>query len=74
MNFDHELEVDTERDVIGSMKSETSRRGGLSSSERLFFDMWIAHSHGNGFDFNRGHFYSIANKEYIGAPIGSQDI
>jgi len=65
MNFDHEFEVDTERDVIGSMKSETSRRGGLSSSERLFFDIWIAHSHGNGFDFNRGHFYSIANKEKL---------
>ena len=74
MNFDHEFEVDTERDVIGNMKSETSGRGGLSSSERLFFDMWIAHSHGNGFDFNRGHFYSIANKEKLSFFIENVDL
>ncbi len=74
MDFDHEFEIDTERDTIGAIKTETSRRGGLSSSERLYFDMWIAHSHGNRFEFNRGHFYGIGNREKLGYFIENIDL
>jgi hypothetical protein len=74
MIFENEFDVDLERDVISYIKPETSRKAGLSSSERLFFDVWVAHSHGNGFEFNRGHFYGIGDREKLGYFIEQIDI
>lgn len=74
MVFENEFDVDLERDVISYLKPETSRKGGLSSSERLFFDIWVAHSHGNGFEFNQGHFYGIGNREKLGYFIEQIDL
>jgi len=74
MNFDHEFDVDTDRDVIGAIKTETSRRAGLSSSERLYFDMWIAHTHSNGFEFNRGHFFGIGDRDKLAYFIKNIDL
>ena len=74
MNFDHEFDVDTERDVIGAIKTETSRRTGLSSSERLYFDMWIAHTHSNGFEFNSGHFFGIGDRDKLAYFIKNIDL
>lgn len=74
MVFENEFDVDLERDVISFIKPETSRKAGLSSSERLFFDIWVAHSHENGFEFNRGHFYGIGNREKLGYFIEHIDI
>jgi len=74
MDFENEFEVDKERDTIGAIKTETSRRGDLSSSEKLYYDIWIAHSHNNGFEFNRGHFYGIGDREKLGYFIENIDL
>ena len=73
MEFDYEFEVDIEKDVI-SNKSGRSRKGSLSSIERLYFDIWLTHSHGNSFEFSRGHFYSLGNREKMGYFIKNIDI
>lgn len=62
MVFDNEFAVDEERDVI-SYRKESSKIGALSSSERFYFDVWIAHTHGDRFEFNSGQFFSISDKE-----------
>lgn len=62
MVFDNEFDVDEERDVI-SFRKESSKMGALSSSERFYFNVWIAHSHGDRFEFNDGQFFSISDKD-----------
>jgi len=62
MKFENEFEVDEDRDVISNLKRETSMKENLSSSERLFYDIWVAHSHRNGFEFDRGYFYGLDNR------------
>ena len=62
MVFENEFAVDEERDAI-SYRKDSSRINSLSSSERFYFDVWIAHTHGNRFEFNSGQFFSISNKE-----------
>jgi hypothetical protein len=74
MVFENEFEVDEKNDVISYLKSETSRKNGLSSSERLYYDIWVAHSHGNGFEFNSGKFFSISDREKLGYFIEQLDI
>lgn len=74
MNFDHEFEVDTQRDTIGAIKTRNSRRDGLSSSERFYFDIWIAHTHGNGFEFNHGHFFRIGDRDKFSYFIKNIDL
>lgn len=74
MVFDNEFEVDVQNDVISNLKPETSRKNGLSSSERLYYDIWVAHSHGNGFEFNNGKFFSIGDREKLGYFIEQLDI
>lgn len=61
MQFENEFEVDEDRDVISNLKRDTSMKNNLSSSEMLFYDIWLAHSHGKRFDFDRGLFYSLDN-------------
>lgn len=62
MKFENEFEVDEDEDVISNIKSETSKKEDLSSSESLFYNIWIAHSHGKKFDFDRGYFYGLDNR------------
>ncbi|MBZ9730782.1 hypothetical protein LB467_13890 [Salegentibacter sp. JZCK2] len=62
MKFENEFEVDEDRDVIINLKPETSMKGRLSSSETLFYNIWVAHSHGNKFEFDRGYFYGLDNR------------
>ncbi len=62
MVFENEFEIDEERDVI-SYRKESSKMGALSSSERFFYDVWVAHTHGDRFEFNSGQFFSIGDKE-----------
>lgn len=59
MNFDNEFDIDEERDTISAIKRNTSHKKDLSSSERLFFDIWVAHTHGYPFEFSRGEFFSL---------------
>ena len=65
MVFDNEFEIDEDKDVIGSLKRKTSQKEGLSSSERLYYDIWVAHSHSNKFEFKRGHFHSLSTNEKL---------
>jgi hypothetical protein len=74
MVFDDEFEVDVQNDVLSNLKPETSRKNGLSSSERLYYDIWVAHSHGNGFEFNNGKFFNIADREKLGYFIEQLDL
>lgn len=74
MVFENEFEVDVQRDVISNLKLETSRKNGLSSSERLYYDIWVAHSHGNGFEFNNGKFFNIGNRQKLGYFIEQLDL
>ncbi|MFV0592987.1 MAG: hypothetical protein ACK5M7_16550 [Draconibacterium sp.] len=62
MNFENEWEVDKNEDRIIRYKEESSRAGGLSSSERMLFEFWLCHVRGMGriefehsfFNFSRG--------------------
>lgn len=76
MRFENEFDVDIERDVISNLKPETSMKENLSSSERLFYDIWVAHSHGNRFEFNRGFFYGLdkRNRKKMAFLIEQLDI
>ena len=76
MRFENEFDVDVDRDVISNLKPETSMKNRLSSSERLFYDIWVAHSHGNRFEFNRGHFYGLdkGNRKKMAFLIEQLDI
>tara|TARA_R110001606_G_C15250202_1_gene637294 strand:+ start:28 stop:921 length:894 start_codon:yes stop_codon:yes gene_type:complete len=62
MKFENEFEIDEDRDVISNLKPETSMKGNLSSSETLFYNIWVAHSHGKRFEFDRGYFYGLDNR------------
>lgn len=59
MDFNHEFDVDAESDTISNVKSETSNRDDLSTSERFFFDVWIAHTNGTNFNFDNGAFFRL---------------
>ncbi len=74
MVFEDEFEVDVLSDVISNLKPDTSRKNVLSSSERLYYDIWVAHSHGNGFEFNNGKFFNIADREKLGYFIEQLDL
>lgn len=62
MNFDNEWEVDKIEDRIIRYKEESSRASGLSSSEKMLFEVWLCHVQGMGkiefvhsfFNFDRG--------------------
>ncbi|MFB9294976.1 hypothetical protein [Persicitalea jodogahamensis] len=62
MVFENEFEVDITKDTIGLIKS-SDRKKSLSSSERFYYDIWIAHSHGNKFELESGKFFSISDKD-----------
>ncbi|TGN29501.1 hypothetical protein [Empedobacter tilapiae] len=64
MQFENEFEVDEENDIISTLKN-SSRKNALSSSEKFYYDIWLAHSHGTRFEFNSGQFYSISNKDKL---------
>ena len=59
MNFDQVFDVDEENDTISAIKRNTNHKEGLSLSERLFFDIWVAHTHGDRFEFNSGEFFRL---------------
>lgn len=62
MNFDHEFAIDVEKDQVSYIKRKTSRKDSLSSSERLFFNIWVAHTHSDQFEFQRGAFFNLDDK------------
>ena len=62
MKFENRFDEDADRYVINNLKRDTSMKENLSSSERLFYDIWVAHSHSSGFEFDRGHFYKLDNR------------
>lgn len=62
MSFDNEWEVDLEEDKIICHKEETSRRGALSSSEKFFYNIWLAHVSGAGQINLNLSIYSLDNK------------
>lgn len=66
MNFDDEFEIDNERDVISRLKPNSTRKESLSSSERFYYDVWVAHSHGKKFEFEDSQFFRLSNKEKFG--------
>ncbi|WP_425659578.1 hypothetical protein [Tenacibaculum ascidiaceicola] len=76
MKFENEFDVDEDRDVISNLKPETSMKGNLSSSETLFYNIWVAHSHGNKFEFDRGYFYGLdkRNRKKMAYLIEQLDI
>jgi hypothetical protein len=59
MEFDNEFEINTEEDRLGEIKTETTRKNGLSSSERFLYDVWLSHSHSIKFSFDDPHFYKL---------------
>lgn len=73
MVFENEFEVDEAKDVISCLK-ESTRKESLSSSERFYYDMWVAHSHGNRFEFNSGQFFSISNRDKLAFFINNIDL
>ncbi|MFY0698602.1 MAG: hypothetical protein JXR11_12160 [Balneola sp.] len=74
MKFENEFEVDEERDVIGVIKRDSSRRESLSHSERFYYDIWVAHSHGDEFQFKNGQFYGLSSKDKFGYFIKHLDL
>lgn len=73
LDFDNEFEVDINNDCIGILKN-SNKRNALSSSERFFYDIWLAHSHSITFEFNSGHFYNISDKDKFSFLINNIDL
>lgn len=73
LDFDNEFEVDIDNDCIGILKN-SNKRNELSSSERFFYDIWLAHSHSKTFEFNSGNFYSISDKNKFSFLINNIDL
>lgn len=73
MIFDNEFEVDNQNDSISGLKN-SNRRNSLSGSEKFYYDIWIAHSHGTRFEFNSGQLYSISNKDKLSFFIKNIDL
>lgn len=59
MVFEKEFEIDD--DQIVGFKSETSAIDRLSTSERFFYDIWLAHSFGGCFQFKPDSIYHLDN-------------
>ena len=59
LNFDQDFDVDIEADTVSSLKITTSRLNSLSSGERIFLDIWLAHTHGKHFEFTEGLFFRL---------------
>ena len=60
MVFENEFHIF--KDEMGGFKSETSRIENLSTSERFFYDIWLAHSQGKSFQFNGYSIYHLDNR------------
>lgn len=74
MNFEDEFEVDAITDTISNLKPDSSRKNGLSSSERFYYNIWVAHSHGQNFQFDDSQFFRLSNKEKFGYFIKNIDL
>ncbi len=74
MKFEDEFEVDSTRDVISNLKPNSTRKNSLSSSERFYYDIWVAHSHGKEFQFDASQFFLLSNKEKFGYFIKNIDL
>jgi len=74
MKFDNEFEVDIDGDYTFVSEKGKSRNKGLSSSERLFYDIWVAHLSGKPFNFNGELFYRIGNRDKMNFFIKNIDI
>ena len=59
MVFENEFHI--VGDEMGSFKSEFSSIESLSTSERFFYDIWLAHSQGKAFQFTGGSIYHLDN-------------
>ncbi|MFA0960352.1 hypothetical protein AB9P05_00950 [Roseivirga sp. BDSF3-8] len=65
MKFDNEFDIDEKRDVISSIKSKTSKKKHLSSSERFYYDLWISHTHGHEFKIKPGQFFMLDDSDKL---------
>lgn len=76
MTFANEWEVDKTEDRIIRYKEETSRAGGLSSSERMLFEVWLSHVRGIGrIEFEHSFFtFGRGNAEKFGYLVKEIDI
>lgn len=62
MVFENEFNLDIDNDKIISYKSRQSMIESLSSSETLFFNIWLSHFCGRNFDFKASSFHLLDNK------------
>ena len=64
LKFENVFIINEETDEIFAINSKVVKRAinNLSSSERLFFEMWLAHFTGNAFEFKGGWIYNLDNK------------
>lgn len=59
MVFENEFHI--AGDEMGGFKSDSSAIESLSTSERFFYDIWLAHSQGKSFQFTGGSIYHLDN-------------
>jgi hypothetical protein len=74
MKFENEFETNLDGDYTYVSEKGNSRKNGLSSSERLFYDIWVAHLNGETFNFDGGLFYGIGNRDKLSFFIKNIDI
>ncbi len=76
MTFENEWKVDRKNDKIVSRNMQQSLASGLSSSEKLFFDIWVDHFEGMGRITTNIDFYSLdkINRDKLGLLISRIDL
>ncbi len=76
MKFENEFILNNQADVVCGIKQETTQIESLSTSERFFFDMWLAHSHSKSFEFQRGIIYHLdsSNRKKIEYLLSALDL
>ena len=76
LTFEDEFYLNIERDEVGGIKQDSTRIEWLSSSERFFYDLWLAHSHDQNFLFRNGAIYRLddGNKKKLEYFLYALDI
>jgi len=62
MSFEDEFYLMENIDEVGGIKQDSTRIEWLSTSERFFYNLWLAHSHDQRFDFEPGAIYRLDNR------------
>jgi hypothetical protein len=76
LTFEDEFYLNEQRDEVGGIKQDSTRIEWLSTSERFFYNLWLAHSHEQDFEFKNGSIFRLDshNKKKLEYFLSALDI